>query len=416
MLEMQPFRTEQFTSDVILEFGFWILDGHEDDSAKPSLSLIHVWCPGMFDFKGGIQVYSGMLLQALLAKRPQLQYEVFLKHDRPSSLPKSQLSQTQVRYHGAGALPAKARTFAFSIQGMLTGLQQRPDLIICTHPNYTKAAYWLHRTTGIPYWAIAHGIDVWDIQSPSLQRGLRHADRILAVSGYTRDRLLREQDLQSSQIELLPNTVDAERFQIAEKPVHLLKRYGLQADQPIILTVARLADADRHKGYDPILKALPAMREQIPNIRYVLVGKGGDRPRIEAQIKALNLETSVILTGFVPDEDLCDHYNLCDVYAMPSKREGFGIVYLEALACGKPTLGGNQDGAVDALAHGELGVLVNPDDVDEIGRSLVQILQGSYKHPILYQPAILRQQVIERFGFGRFQNTLANYLSSFATR
>ena len=378
-------------------------------------SSIHLWCPGMFDFKGGIQVYSGMLLQALLAKRPELKYEVFLKHDRPSFAPESQPSQ-QVRYHGAGALPAKARTFAFSIQGMLCGLQQRPDLIICTHPNYTKAAYWLHRATGIPYWAIAHGIDVWDIQSPSLQRGLRHADRILAVSGYTRDRLLREQDLQPSQIELLSNTVDTERFQIAEKPAHLLKRYGLQADQPIILTVARLADADRHKGYDPILKALPAIREQIPNIRYVLVGKGSDRPRIEAQIRSLHLENSVILTGFVPDEELCDHYNLCDVYAMPSKREGFGIVYLEALACGKPTLGGNQDGAVDALAHGELGVLVNPDDADEIGRSLVQMLQGSYKHSILYQPEILRQRVIEHFGVQQFQATLTHYLADFSIR
>lgn len=386
------------------------------DFSGHRLRLIHLWCPGMFDFKGGIQVYSAMLLEGLLAIAPKLTYEVFLKHDRPSSASQSRPANLHIRYHGAGAIPSQLRTFAFAVQGLIYGFRERPDLIICTHPNYTQAAYWLHRATGVPYWAIAHGIDVWNIQTPSLQRGLRYADRILAVSGYTRDRLLQEQDLDSSQLGLLPNTVDAERFYITEKPAHLLKRYGLTPDQPIILTVARLADADRHKGYDPILKALPAIRQQVPNVHYLLVGKGSDRPRIEAQIQALNLESSVTLAGFVPDEELRDHYNLCDVYAMPSKREGFGIVYLEALACGKPTLGGNQDGAVDALAHGELGVLVDPDNVDEIGRSLTQILQGTYEHPLLYQPEALRQQVVARFGIQQFKATLAQHLSDFASR
>lgn len=96
---------------------------------------------------------------------------------------------------------------------------------------------------------------------------------------------------------------------------------------------------------------------------------------------------------------------------MPSKGEGFGIVYLEALACGKPTLGGNQDGAVDALCHGDLGVLVNPDDINAMAKTLIQILQGTYSHPILYQPHILRQQVIARFGFEQFKQTLAELMT-----
>ncbi len=118
------------------------------------------------------------------------------------------------------------------------------------------------------------------------------------------------------------------------------------------------------------------------------------------------------MTGFVPDEELCAHYNLCDVFAMPSKGEGFGIVYLEALACGKPTLGGNQDGAIDALCHGELGVLVDPDDVGAIAQTLIQILQGTYPHPIMYQPEILRQKVIDVFGFERFKQTLADLIQN----
>ena len=96
---------------------------------------------------------------------------------------------------------------------------------------------------------------------------------------------------------------------------------------------------------------------------------------------------------------------------MPSKGEGFGIVYLEALACGKPTLGGNQDGAIDALCHGRLGALVDPDNIEEIAQTLIQILQGTYPNSLIYQPEQLRQKVIETYGFEKFKQTLAGYLT-----
>ena len=116
------------------------------------------------------------------------------------------------------------------------------------------------------------------------------------------------------------------------------------------------------------------------------------------------------MTGFVSDEELCDHYNLCDVFAMPSKGEGFGIVYLEALACGKPVLAGNKDGAVDPLINGELGCLVDPDNLQEITDSLINILQKTYPNPLIYQPEKLRQKTIEKFGYVKFRQTLAKLL------
>jgi glycosyltransferase involved in cell wall biosynthesis len=97
---------------------------------------------------------------------------------------------------------------------------------------------------------------------------------------------------------------------------------------------------------------------------------------------------------------------------MPSKGEGFGIVYLEALACGKPTIGGNQDGAIDALCNGELGVLVDPDDLTEISTVITKILQKTYPLPILYQPETLRKKVIEIYGFEQFKQNLAQLLSA----
>ncbi|MEM9922936.1 MAG: glycosyltransferase [Cyanobacteria bacterium P01_D01_bin.50] len=368
----------------------------------------HLWLPNIFGYKGGIQVYSAFLLKAIQNIYRQSQYDIFLKHDVNTSSDIPYLPHTH--FHFAGASPLKIRTPIFVSQIITQGFLQRPDLIISTHLNFTVAAYWLKLFTGIPYWTIAHGIDAWNITNPALKNALHHTDLILAVSDYTRERMIKEQKLDPSKIVILPNTFDANRFKIAPKPDYLLKQYQLKPEQPVILTVARLTDVERYKGYDQVLRAIPQIRQTIPDIHYIIVGKGSDRKRVEQIILELELQDCVTLAGFVPDEQLCDYYNLCDVFAMPSKREGFGIVYLEALACGKPVLSGNQDGAVDALCHGELGALINPDDIKEIAQTLIQILQGSYPNPLVYQPEALRQKTIETFGFESFKQTLTNYI------
>ncbi|WP_088240459.1 glycosyltransferase [Calothrix rhizosoleniae] len=373
----------------------------------------HLWIPNLFGFKGGIQVYSSFFLQALQNLYPHDQHHVFIKHDIQALPNPNIVYLPETRFHFAGRLPLKLRTPIFAAQIIGQGLLQRPDLIITTHLNFTVAAHLLKRLTGIPYWTIAHGIEAWNIQNPELQVALRNADRILAVSNFTRDRLLKEQNLDPKKISLLPNTFNTQRFQITSKPTHLLQRYGLTPEQPIILTVARLSQTEKYKGYDKLLHALPLIRKVIPDIHYILVGKGDDLPRIREVIAELQIQDFVTLTGFIPDEELGDHYNLCDVFAMPSKKEGFGIVYLEALACGKPVLGGNQDGAIDALCHGELGALVNPDEIEVIAQTLMKILQKCYPNPLVYQPEMLRKKVISQFGFASFQNTLCSYLKHY---
>ena len=289
---------------------------------------------------------------------------------------------------------------------------QHPDLVISTHLNFTVAAYWLKRLAGIPYWAVAHGFEAWDVKRPALRRAIAHADRILAVSSYTRDRLLQEQTLDPQRVSLLPNTFDAQRFQVAAKPDDLLKRYHLTPDQPLILTVNRLAAGEAYHPYDRVLAALPQIHQAIPNAHYLIVGKGDDRPRLERLIADQQLQQCVTLAGFVSDDELPAYYNLCDVFAMPSKLEGFGIVFLEAMASGKPVLGGDRDGSVDALAQGRLGALIDPDDTAAIAHTLIQILQGNYPHPLLYQPEALRQAAIETFGNEPFRKTLDQLLSS----
>lgn len=365
--------------------------------------------PNMFGFKGGIQVYSEFLLRGLQILSPLAEYDVFLKYDR-QSLPNSQFLP-QTRFHFFGGLPRVLQGFWLTFSVLWLSLWQRPSLMIATHVNYSPICYWLKRLFGVRYWVVVHGLEGWNLTHSSLCLALRYADRVVAVSHYTRSRLLAEQLLDESQVVVLPNTFEPQRFQIAPKPSYLLERYHLKPEQPIILTVTRLGKSARYKGYDRILQALVLVRRLIPDVHYVLVGKGDDTPRIKELICELGLSDCVTLTGFVSDEELGDYYNLCDVFALPSQGEGFGIVFLEALACGKPVLAGNNDGAVDPLLGGRLGCLVEPDDVGAIASSLLQLLWQSYPNPKLFQPAFLREQTIQLFAFDGFCSCLRELLN-----
>ena len=375
------------------------------------IETIHLWLPNIFEFKGGIQTYLSDFLTVLTEEPLNFNITVFNKLDRSGS---QQNALEEVDFHFSGHIPDQIRTFYFSLQLLIFALFKKPDLIICGHVNFSPIAYLISRLRNIPYWILVYGVDAWNVKRPMQKKALQKADKIISIGTFTRDRIIKEQHIGLEKFSLLPVTFDSDRFQPASKPVHLLDCYHLKPDQPVILTVNRLCAAEPFKAYDQILAALPAIRKEIPDIKYIIVGKGADRPRLEASIRHAQLEDCVILAGFVPDECLADHYRLCDVFAMPGKQEGFGIVYLEALACGKPTLGGNQDGAIDALCSGKLGVLVNPDDSQEIAQTLVQILNKEYSHPLIYQPQALRQAVINIYGFDAFQQKLSALLADFS--
>lgn len=374
---------------------------------------IHLWMPNMFGFKGGIQVYSAFFLEALQRVYPTAKFDVFLLHDTDADISGSQLKfLPNTSFHSFGRYYSDYRSLIYASSLLIYSISQRPNLVITTHLNFSVIAHRLNQIIGLPFWTVAHGVEAWNISRPALQEALKAAQRIIAVSHYTRDRLLKEQGIETQKISLLHNTFQSERFQPSSKPDWLLKKYRIYPSQPILLTVCRLCSTESYRSYDSVLEALPFILQKIPNAKYLIVGKGDDQNRIHEKIREMKLEDHVILTGFVPDKDLCDYYNLCDIFVMPSKLEGFGIVYLEALACGKPVIGGNQDGAVDALGKGELGALINPDDIEEIAETVVQILEQTYPNSLMFQPDQLRSKVIEKFGFTSFQRTLKHHIQS----
>lgn len=129
-----------------------------------------------------------------------------------------------------------------------------------------------------------------------------------------------------------------------------------------------MAETEQYKGYDKVLEALPELVKSYPGLRYLLVGKydNNEKQRLDAIINRLGLKEIVAFTGFVPDEELAAHFMLGDIFIMPSEKEGFGIVFIEAMYYGLPVIAGNIDGSADALCRGEMGILVNPGNKEEI--------------------------------------------------
>ena len=362
---------------------------------------------------GGIQTFSRFLVRALRDVFPDAHISVFSKNDTSYPDPNSDPAD---KFIPSGWWHRYLRTASFAETLFRAAASERPDFIITSHVNFAPVAHWLQKSVRVPYAAVGHGVEVWEIRSQPVSRALRAANVLLAVSGFTRRRMAAALRIDEEKISILPNTFDPEQFYPQPKPHYLLKRYGLKPNQPIILTIARLASAERYKGYDQILRALPVLRSQYPNVCYVLGGRGPDKPRVEKLIRDVGVSDNVTLAGHVADYELRSHYNLCDVFAMPSKGEGFGIVFLEALACAKPVLAGNKDGSVDAVLKGELGALVDPDSVSEIATELQNIINRSQQSGGSEANKQLRARVIEAYGYDRFRAKLEAVLAPLVGR
>lgn len=258
------------------------------------------------------------------------------------------------------------------------------NLVICGHINLLPLAWLTSHLKRVPLLLIVHGIEVWQPhRNPLVRALLPRVDAITAVSRYTIERLRAWSGVPEERFRLLPNCVDLNTF-VPRSPNGLLaRRYGLQGKK-VLLTVGRLAGYDRYKGFDEVLEVMPRLVHEEPRIVYVIAGDGTDRGRLQAKAQALGVADHTVFTGFVSEEEKIDLYNLADVHVMPSRGEGFGIVHLEAMACGVPAIGSRLDGSRDALLDGRLGQLVDPRDPEQ----LVQAIRKAFAMPRRRPPGI----------------------------
>jgi phosphatidylinositol alpha-1,6-mannosyltransferase len=168
------------------------------------------------------------------------------------------------------------------------------------------------------------------------------------------------------------------------------------------VTIARLAAAEGYKGHDRVIRVLPRVVEQHPDTLYVVVGEGDDRARLEKLAAQCGVHEKVCFAGRVPVDELPDYLHLADVMVMPSTGEGFGIVFLEAVASGIDVIGGNQDGSLDPLADGILGRAVDPENGAELASAICAMLRDP----------VARVARAGRFGLSAFHAHLEALVSS----
>ena len=324
--------------------------------------------------RGGIAAVNRMALRAIAA------------HDRVEEV------HVLPRLHtdGVDAQPAGVRVWEAASRGKLAhvravaraSLGRRWDLVVCGHLHLLPLA--LAVSGGAPTVLVVHGIEAWRGEGgasgtvgPAKAAALRpltgRVHTVVAVSGFSLGRYLTWARPPRVEARVVPNGAHLERYSPGPKPAALLHRYGLHG-KTVLMTICRLAASERYKGVDEVLEALGPLRRQVPDVAYIICGDGDDRLRLETKARSLGLAETVTFAGYVPEREKADHYRLADVFAMPSRGEGFGLVYLEALASGVPVVAGNADGAREVLQQGHLGVLVDPASSPDVCRGIVEAL------------------------------------------
>jgi phosphatidyl-myo-inositol dimannoside synthase len=313
---------------------------------------------------GGIAYYNRCLTEAMAAM-PELSQVVVLP---------------RVQRFKAGPIPAKVRFLSRAagrkrnyLNALAGLLGERFDLVICGHLHLLPLAAPFAFATRRRLVLQVHGIDAWEPPGLATRMWLPFVDEVWSVSAVTRDRMNQWAGLPLSRYTIIPNTIHLEQYGIQSRRDELVAQYNL-AGRTVIMTLARLAGFERYKGIDEVLEVMPELVAQDPTLIYLIVGDGDDQPRLEAKVRELGLADRVIFTGFVEEQRKADHLRLADAFVLPGRGEGFGIVYLEAMACGVPVVGSRLDGSREALRDGELGELADPGDLASVRASILKAL------------------------------------------
>ncbi len=269
------------------------------------------------------------------------------------------------------AANGKAR-YVWSVLRLLAR-DSRFDVVLCCHVNLLPISALAKAWLRVPLMLFIYGIDAWRPQPFARRLLLGEVDRFVSISDVTRRKFIDWSKVGEDKIAILPNAIHADWYGPGGRDPELVRRYGLQG-RVVLMTLGRLVSSERYKGFDEVLDALPALAAEDPQLVYLIVGDGSDRRRLERKAAELGVAGHVRFTGMIPESEKADHYRLADAYVMPSRGEGFGFVLLEAMACGIPAVASALDGGREAVRHGELGILVDPGDLEDVKRGIREAL------------------------------------------
>ena len=256
--------------------------------------------------------------------------------------------------------------------------RERIERVLVAHrANYARLASWTNLLWKTSYDIVVYGGEILLAgRRESIRKNFERAKKVITISHFTKEKLI-EIGIPEKKIVVIHPGVDPAKFNPGLDSSKIREKYNL-GNKKVILTISHLT---KRKGHHNVLKALPQVLKKVPNLIYLIIGKGGEEEKLREIVKDLKLEERVTFAGVVKEEELPLYYAACDLFIMPSYEiketgdvEGFGIAYLEANACGKPVIGGRSGGVPDAIIDGETGLLIDPLNINQIAEALIKLL------------------------------------------
>lgn len=302
-------------------------------------------------------------------------------------------------------------------------LRRRPAcLILGEFYPFGLTAIVLKRLLKLPYVVFAYGEELAGFEQnggrrwTGLKATLRNADRVMAISSFTVHQL-KKMGVDPDRISLAFPAVDSHYFHPQINAAAFRSGLGSQNDK-ILVTISRLSE---RKGQAEVIRVLPRVLAHVPELRYVMIGPDpkNHSPKLLELAKTLGIENHVTYLGAIDEADIPKAYAACDVFVMAAHEvpetkdiEGFGMVFLEANACGKPVIGGRAGGTVDAIEDGKSGLLVDATNPDELAHAIITLLTDSeYAQQLGHYG---RERVVERFNWDKTVSDVKQAVSEVA--
>ena len=304
----------------------------------------------------------------------------------------------------AGVTLAERSRFVARV--LASGVRGEPDWWIFNHLGIAQTQNWIPRPLRRPYAVFLNGIEVWDpALAPSRRAALRNAALRISISYHTARRaaaILPEiGEIVPCPLGLLPSLPPRDE----EVDAALLERISPES----VLIVGRMSASERYKGHDQLIDCWPSVAERVPGAQLVVAGRGDDVDRLRRRAAEAGVADHVLFAGFVSDATLHHLLRRTAAFAMPSRGEGFGLVYLQAMEAGIPCVGSTADAAGDIIVHGETGMLVDPDDREALGEALVRLLRDRELRGRMGEAG--RRRFEAEFTFERFRDRLVPILA-----
>jgi phosphatidyl-myo-inositol dimannoside synthase len=276
-----------------------------------------------------------------------------------------------------GSQRAKGRFTATAMRAARRRAKPKTDsraLVVAAHPYLAPVVQAMRiaapRLRSI---VVAHGIEVWEPLSTLRRRALRGANLILTPTQDTADHIATQQQIPRDRIRVLPWALDPDFEALATATW----QSALPANFPVgrvLLTVGRWQASERYKGMDTLIAALPRLLHEWTDLQLVAVGEGDDQGWLEQLAEQCGVRRHVHFFSGLSYPALAACYSACEIFALPSRGEGFGLVYLEAMARGKPVIGGAHGGAPEVIDDGRTGYLVHHGDAPQLATSIETLL------------------------------------------